>query len=255
MRSINGTQSISINTITLFAKNINSPIIFLFEHYFNVLFIIDNNKNIIGLTPFFINLIKRALCDDCSFSCSSSSSQYYYYCNEPQLNIDNYGANNNLMDIENLSVLSTEINDNNELFANNSTISGSNVLIGDEGTDTVLINQIPVTLTEENLSLGTWLLTGNIIITISSGTTWTNTNLTISFGNTVIPNGEINYRTFNTEQLTYSTTISYSYNFIFENQSIQNLNINVTGKYDISSDLNSLPTLNACSNYFLTKLN
>lgn len=263
-----GLTCITLKVKNLYARTIQSPIIQLFASYFHALFIIKNEK-IIGLTPFFILLIKNALCN--GSSCCSSSSSSHYYCDELSFN-DHIDMSDNVIDIasdiasDNMSDIS--MNFDNEMIQNykyslanvkqnNDEPVDKKILTNNIGFDMVLSNNMPINIVEKNISRGTWIITGNILIKIPPNCVWNNTNLKIIAGTNLIPNGELNYMnpSVNQSQLN-SFTQSYTYNFIFILNDIQDLSIRIEGNFDKNNnfDKNMLPLLMASSNYFLTKL-
>jgi len=285
-KSVIGIQTISVNTITLTTDKLICPIIDLIINYIKKVFVISNGK-IIGLTPFFIDLIKKIICEEftccsnyyCSSSnyyCSSSSSHCHYYCPCPSscpsscpspclkqnklidnqnINFNNDNYNDNDSDNDNLSLLSTDNNNEinrTQIFIENNL---SNIVTNNIGQNINLINNIFYDITNNNLQIkkGTWMITTNIIITIPNNTIWTNTNLKILLANNVLPNGDINFLTPYSEKTTSTTTINYSYTMIFNNNIINNLNIYI--KSEFNSESEQQPTLNNQTNYFLTKLN
>jgi hypothetical protein len=115
-----------------------------------------------------------------------------------------------------------------------------------------LNNLTPYTFTEENLEIGIWILIININIIIPENIIWKNTNLQIMLENQIVPNGNIDFSTFNTQKNSFTNTLSYTYNMIFENINLSSLCINITGSFD-NIDNNSNPLLLQSTNYFLTK--
>lgn len=255
-------ETITVSVIK--ARLIISPVIALFTKYFNTLFIIKNGQ-IIGLTPFFITLIKKALCDDTSCCTSSSSSSSYYYCT------DTTEEPEELEELDNVSEISLDLDDNliRNLNKNNDFNKSIELLNDDEKIlekkiytnkntiNNILYNNSPLTWIE-NIDNGTWIITGNILIKVPSNITWKNTNLKILVGESIIPNGELNFLNppLNCDQKT-GFVLNYTYNFIFNSSDNQDLSIKIEGNYiknDNDKD-DELPILTQSTNYFLTKLN
>ncbi len=255
-----------IKTNTIIAQHIKNSEFSQIKGLLKQMFV-TNGGQIIGLQERFIKFIEKALCNDGCFG------DCYYCCdnlvgiNQNNLRQLNINQNNLPLSSDDFSILSTEIVDDNEStlsenlslndFEPNDIEQVNNVKTGKIGEDNNLLSLTPLIITESNLSKGTWLLVGNIQITIPSGTIWKNTNLKVYLGDSstnVVSNGEINYRTPNSNEFSSESTISYSYNIIFSNQISQNLNIMITSEFE-SISANSNPTLNSTTNYFLTKLN